>query len=358
MPLLARTFLMELRKSRRLGAAVLAVLVSGVLIAPAAAGTAVQGDPLEGQQWGLRSIGTPAAWKVARGRGAVVAVVDTGIDLTHPDLKGRLLPGRNYVNPRLPPQDDNGHGTHVAGIIAATGRNGIGITGVAPEARLIPIKVADASGVATAEAIAAGIRYGADRKAQIINVSLAGSFAGEQIDTLPAPTFQVLGDSRPIRDAVAYAQSHGSLVMAAAGNGRAPLCSSPAVYAALCVGALREDDTRATYSQGNGVSNANFLMAPGGEAITSDQSNASSVVLSTVSRGTALDSRRTGYGLDFGTSMATPHVAGVAALLVSRGLKVSQIVDKLLSTATDLGPPGPDAVFGRGKVDAASALTR
>ena len=138
----------------------------------------VPNDPMYAQQWGLAGIGAPSAWDVTKGKSSVlVAVVDTGVDYTHPDLVGRIDTVNDYdfVNGDADAMDDNGHGTHVSGIIAATQDNGIGGTGVAPGCRILPVKVLSAAGAGDSVGVAAGIQYAADHGAKIINLSLAGS---------------------------------------------------------------------------------------------------------------------------------------------------------------------------------------
>lgn len=338
------------------------VTAVSVVVAFAASQPAVarpQTDPMRSSQWGLAYIKAPEAWRVSRGQGVVVAVVDTGVDLTHPDLRGQLVQGVNLVKPGRSPQDDFGHGTHVAGIIAAATGNGIGVAGVAPGARIMPVKVLDNTGSGSADVIAAGIRYAADKGADVINMSL-----GEQIgaDRVADAT----GANARLSAAVAYAWSKGAVLVAAAGNASAPLCSEPAALPnVLCVGALGPDGTRAWYSQGDATMSQSFVVAPGGSGLAADPGGSIGIgsaddatinILSTVGRGTEMDTRKSGYVSAAGTSMAAPHVAGVAALLAARGLTNSQIVARILATAVDLGVPGKDPVYGSGAVDAAAAV--
>src|SRR5439155_2945630 len=139
-------------------------------------GTGLVNDPLFARQWGLRQIHAPAAWRRgATGRGVTIAVVDTGVDLKHPDLKSHLVAGADLqANPNCPPgpQDENGHGTHVAGIAAAVTNNGIGVAGTAPRARIMPVRVLDASGSGDIGTIVKGIKYAANHGAKVINLSL------------------------------------------------------------------------------------------------------------------------------------------------------------------------------------------
>ena len=280
-------------------------------------------DPLFSQQWGVTRIGAPQAWTVTRGKDTVVvAVVDTGVDYTHPDLVGPVDAAADYdfVNGDSSAMDDNGHGTHVAGIIAAIADNGVGGAGVAPGCRILPVKVLDSKGSGDTVGVAAGIRYAADAGAKIINLSLAG------------PSDATMGN------AVAYAQGKGCVVVAAAGNeGSDGGASYPARYAGVVgVGATDPSNARATFSNyGIGVD----IAAPGVN------------VLSTLPGG--------GYGSLSGTSMASPFVSAVAALVWSEysSWDSAHVIDRVLSTAQDIGPVGNDGSFGAGLVRADSAVT-
>ena len=258
-------------------------------------------DPRFSEQWGLTAIHAPQAWTVTRGKSAVVvAVVDTGVDYTHPDLVDRVDTANDYdfVNGDSDAVDDNGHGTHVAGIIAATADNGIGVAGVAPECRVLPVKVLDSKGSGDTIGVAAGIRYAADAGAKIINLSLAG------------PSDATMGD------AVAYAQLKGCIVVAAAGNEGLGSASYPAGYdQVIGVGATDSSNVRATFSNhGIGVD----IAAPGVN------------ILSTTLGG--------GYEPLSGTSMASPFVSAVTALVwsVNATATASETIARVLGTAAPL----------------------
>jgi subtilisin family serine protease len=287
----------------------LAVLLALLLCLAIPAGASAAGDPLRPQQWGLDMIQADAAHSTSTGSGAVVAVIDTGVLASHEDLAGRLVAGRDFVQTPNDdtPQDENGHGTHVSGIVAADENNGKGIEGVAPGAKVMPIRVLDANGEGDAEVVAKGIDWAVDHHADVINLSLGGS----AVDS-------IIGSDEKFTAAVQRATSQGIVVVAAAGNDTAPFCEQPTVSGPLlCVGAVDRRGMRTFYSSSGDI------VAPGGTALTGDPSED---ILSTWNDGH--------YMTLAGTSQATPHVAGVAALLVSLGLHGQAVVDRLKSTAT------------------------
>ena len=149
---------------------VMALAGASLVAGPAAAAGSDPGAPL---QWGMALIGAPTAWSRSTGRGVVVAVVDTGVDLHHQDLPASRLvvvPGANLIDPAKPPQDDHGHGTHVAGIIGAESGNGVGVESVAPGSTIMPVKVLDSSGSGSGTSVEDGIHFAADHGARVINV--------------------------------------------------------------------------------------------------------------------------------------------------------------------------------------------
>lgn len=324
-------------------------LVVGLLGAPAAGSTT---DPFRGKQWGLDKISAEAAWEVTRGTGILVAVVDTGVDLTHPDLAANIVgPGADLVDPAGADgaQDENGHGTHVAGIIAAVAGNGAGIAGVAPEARLLPVRVLDKKGSGTTKQIADGIRYAADQGAQVINLSLGfQSPLGEIV--------KVVGGVKPVYEAIDYAFGRGAVVVFAAGNDSVPVCAEPAAHSkVLCVGATDRSDARSYFSSGDATMTKRYLMAPGGDGLSCSGGVFSAYLASAPEAAVCSDDPS--YESLAGTSMAAPHVSGVAALLASKGLGQQAIIQCLISTADDLGLAGRDPIFGYGRVDAAAAVS-
>lgn len=345
-------------RSRAVAAVAAAALATVLLGAPASGSAAPSGDPHLSKQWGLHRIGAPDAWATADGSGVLIAVVDSGVDLTHPDLADKIVsfPDADFVDPegicekgksciQDGAQDQNGHGTHVAGIAAASTGNGIGVAGTAPGAKILPVRVLDAEGAGQTGRLARGIRYAADKKAQVINLSL--SYRTADPDSLT-------GRLKPVRDAISYAVARGSIVVVAAGNESMPLCAEPsASQDVLCVGATDQSDMRAYYSNGDATQSRNFLVAPGGAGLTCGNE-----IFSTYLRGaqTACSSE-SGYEGTSGTSMAAPFVSGVAALLVEQGLTNSEIVGCLLESAADLGAPGRDPIFGYGRLDAHRAVS-
>ncbi|MDY6796389.1 MAG: DUF5719 family protein [Actinomycetota bacterium] len=273
-------------------------------------------------QWYLPQIGADRAWEVEVGRDdVVVAVVDTGVDASHPDLAGRILSGYDFVDGDGSACDHNGHGTHVAGIIAASGEDGTGVTGLAWRIRILPVKVLDDGGRGYYSDVIEGIRYAADNGAGVINLSLGGG-----------------ADSRALQEAVDYALSRGVAVAAAAGNDGLDSLSYPAACkGVIAVGATDSDDRPASFSnRGEGLD----LMAPG-VSIYSDYPGGS-------------------YAYMSGTSMAAPQVAGAMALLYSHypGLSSGEAGKKLCSSALDLGQQGYDSCSGWGllRVDKALGL--
>ncbi|GAA2482527.1 S8 family peptidase [Winogradskya humida] len=280
-------------------------------------------DPYRGDQWDFTKIGVAQAWEHSTGSGVIVAVIDTGVDATHPDLAGHILPGIDYVAGTTGTSTDpNGHGTHVAGTIAAITGNDVGISAVAPDARIMPIRALGADGSGNMADVAKGIVYAADHGADIINMSLG---ADEEITAMTT--------------AITYARGKGVTVVAAAGNdgeNGSPVNYPGADPGVIAVAATDSSDQVASFSnRGSYVD----IAAPGVQ------------ILSTYPTGS-------GYATDSGTSMATPHVAAVAALIKAYrpAATPDQIEQTLEDTAVDLGVAGKDTSYGWGRVDAAAAL--
>jgi len=336
---------MEMTRSRLI-ALLSAALVSVALIGGSAA--QASNDPYFSKQWGLTKIQAEQAWPTATGAGVTVAVVDTGVDLGHPDLAAHIVSsGRDFVDNDNSAQDENGHGTHVAGIAAAVTGNGIGVAGTAPDASILPVRVLDEEGSGSTDQIAAGIRYAADNGADVINLSL-GYLSG--VDKV----ILITGEVQPVYDAIDYAHSKGVVVVAAAGNDSFPLCSEPSGHPdVVCVGATDQRDARSWFSNSDATMTSQYLVAPGGDGLT-----CASDIFSTYLRSAeSFCSTEAGYEALAGTSMATPFVSGVAALAASKGLGRDAVIACLLSHTDDLGTPGRDPIYGYGRVNAAKAVT-
>jgi len=302
-------------------------------------------DPYFSYQWHFDNqtyggIHMKDAWDIANGQGVTVAVVDSGIrkgtDLTNTCF----VPGWDFVGNDNDPTDDNGHGTHIAGTIAQSTNNNLGVAGIAYKSCLMAVRVLDANGSGTYANVAAGIRWAADKGAKVINLSLGGS-----------------ADSQTLKDAVAYAYQKGVAVVAACGNDNNPNCLYPAAYDnyVIAIGATQYDETKAPYSN---YGPSLDLVAPGGN--TSVDQNNDGYGDGVLQQTFTISNGRINWGFYFfqGTSMAAPHVSGVAALLISAGKANTpdQIRTILQQTAEDKGVPGRDDVYGWGLVDAAAAL--
>lgn len=284
-------------------------------------------DPFYGNSnlvYAPQQINAPAAWDLTLGDpNLVVALLDTGIDLNHPEFAGRLLPGFDFVNNDSTPADDNGHGTHVAGIVAAGIDNGIGIAGIAGRSKLLPVKVLNAKNQGYWSNVAKGITWAVDRGAQVINLSIGGST-----------------NVQSMRDAVAYALAHNVLVVAAAGNENTSSARYPASYEdVLSVAGWTANGSRWPLS--NYSVNVD-LMAPGATIYSSIWITPSTSSYQSLS----------------GTSMAAPHVTGVTALMLSRNPNLTPVELRaiLQNTALDVGAPGVDEYTGHGRIDALAAL--
>jgi len=272
--------------------------------------------------WGVNHINADVVHQTLNsGVGIKIAVIDTGVDFTHDDLSANYQGGINIRNNDNSPMDDNGHGTHVSGILAAVANNG-GIIGTAPGSGIYGVKVLSSSGSGTYSDVISGIKWSADNNMDIASLSLGG----------PA--------SQALCDAVSSAFSKGVLVIAAAGNdGKRPGKGDNVGYPANCadaiaVAATNQDDTRASFSStGPQVE----ISAPGVGIYSTYLGNT--------------------YKTFSGTSMATPHVSGVAALVFASGDYTNQDVRTILQqTANDLGSSGRDSKYGFGLVDPVEAV--
>lgn len=305
-------------------------------------------DPLysKGPQWGLSMIGAPSAWTSSVGAGITIGVVDTGVDLTHEDLAGHIVATTNCVGSGGDPtqcrgnaQDDNGHGTHVAGIAAAVTDNGKGVAGMAPNAHLVVAKALDANGDGSLADVNAGIEWVVDHGAKVVNLSL-----GDANQTFTSPYHTSL------QQGIEYAWSKGAVAVLASGNSALLGLGGSSQYGnldAVVVGAVGREGTVASYSSSTGDAKW-ALLAPGGSADGIQQDD----IVSTY----WMSGRSNQYGYLAGTSMAAPFVSGTLALLLATGLSPVQAVNRVLSTVNTLVPCGVDSTNCHGLLDAAKAL--
>ncbi len=307
------------------------------------------------QMWGLDEIGSRLANETTTGEEAVVAVIDTGVDVDHPEFERRFTAPMSWVCPDGVPvpcggyanvDDGNGHGTHVAGTVAAAD-DGKGVTGVAPDATIMPVRVGDDEGSIVGD-LAAATRYATAQGADVITVSI-GFIAGSG----PVISNPVLPLDDEWAQAVQEATDAGILVTLSAGNDSVPYCGQGEFWqdAALCVGAYGTDSDPAVYSDwGHEID----LSAPGGGILSCDGGIWSTVPLDLAEVDSCTGTP--GYAVYAGTSMATPHVAGVGALLADLGVSGDAARQRILDTARGAGiPTGPAALTGP-RLDAAGAV--
>ncbi|MGG0381152.1 S8 family peptidase [Priestia megaterium] len=273
-------------------------------------------DPFFAYQYGPQKVQAPDAWDVTTSNGNIkIAIIDTGVQLNHPELAIKLWPGYNFVEGNLNPNDGNGHGTHVAGIAGALTENSLGIAGIAPSASIIPVRALDNSGNGTLSNIANAITYSTNAGAKVINLSL-GSSQG----------------SITLENAINYAWNQGVVIVAAAGNEASNTLTYPAAYQnVIAVASTDINDQKSDFSNyGTWVE----VSAPG------------STILSTYTGSY--------YAYLSGTSMACPHVAGLAALLAAQGKNNVQIKNTILSTCDPV--PGTGLYWTYGRINANRAV--
>ncbi|RID85908.1 peptidase S8 [Mesobacillus zeae] len=274
----------------------------------------------EKYQWNLPAVGAEEGWAISRGSNKVtIAIVDTGVDIAHPDLKKRLVDGYNVLHTDQPPADDNGHGTHVAGIIASETNNREGIAGLTWYNKIMPVKAMGKDGYGSTFDIAKGIIWAVDHGADVINLSL-GNYQ----------------PSKVLKKAVRYAYAHHVVMVAAAGNDNSSQTSFPAAYPEVMgVSAVHYNGNRADFSN-----HGDYIdIAAPGVYIPSTYYKQQYAALS-------------------GTSMAAPHVAALAGLILSANpeLSNSDIMRIIQTSAIDLGVRGKDSDFGYGMIDIRQSL--
>lgn len=266
-------------------------------------------------QWNLPAIETTQGWNLSKGNeGVIVAVVDTGVQASHPDLQGQLLTGFNAITDGSAPNDDVGHGTHVAGIIGAVTNNEEGVAGISWYNKILPVKALDNSGAGTTYSVAEGIIWAADNGAKVINLSL-GNYAESQF----------------LHDAIKYAYDRDIVIVSAAGNDNTERPGYPAAYdEVLAVAATNSTGERASFSNyGEYID----VAAPG-ESIASTYPDNQYAALS-------------------GTSMASPHVAALAGLVrsLNPALTNTEVMELITANSIDLGNAGHDKYYGWGQID-------
>lgn len=279
--------------------------------------TFVPNDPYTGSEWHTQKINAATAWSVSQGAGITIAILDTGVDGTHPDLAAQMVAGWNFYDNNADTSDVQGHGTAVAGAAAATTNNGVGVASVAGAAKIMPIRVTDASGNAYASTIAQGITYAADHGARVANVSISG-----------------VASSSTTLSAAQYMKNKGGLVVVAAGNNGVNE-NIAATTTMIPVSATDSNDLLTSWSSyGSYVA----LAAPG-------------LNIWTTAKGGS-------YWTCWGTSFSSPITAGVVALMMSAkpSLPSTQIESLLYATAVDLGAPGRDTSYGYGRINAGAAV--
>ena len=285
---------------------------------------AAPNDPMYDSQWALGKIEAVSAWKISTGSDVTIAVIDSGVDLDHPEFAARILDGYDFVNEDTLADDDYGHGTLVAGVAAAAANNDRGIAGLAWNARIMPVKVLDSQGQGVSSDLTCALYWAADQGAQIINISIIS-----------------FGPSFGMQSALTYAANEGALTFAAAGNlfeqGN-PVTYPAAQEGVIAVGATDKDDSHAWFSSAGSFVD---ISAPG------------------VNIYSLFPPSHDEYRAVRGTSLAAPHGAGLAALVLAAApnLSSAEVESIILRSAVDLGETGQDDKFGHGRIDASAAMS-
>nr|WP_052165724.1 type VII secretion-associated serine protease mycosin [Micromonospora purpureochromogenes] len=303
---------------RPVAAGLLSVLLVGAAAQPAVAA------PQRAEQWYLDELRIDQVRKLSTGRGVIVGVVDSGVDATHPDIRGRVLPGgRSYGATGDGRADEDGHGTHMAGIIAATNAAADGVDGIAPSARILPIKIKKGKGQASSQAVAQGIRMAVDGGATVVNVSVGGAAAASPGE----------------KEAITYALSKDVVVVVSAGNiakGEKVVTSPANIPGVIAV----TGTTRGGAFWSGSVQGPEAAVSAPGDGIFNIGPNH-------------------GYGWGDGTSDSAAIVSGVVALIRSKypDLDAANVINRIIRTAHDAGPAGRDPQYGFGLIDPVAALT-
>jgi subtilisin family serine protease len=327
----------------------LGLAVAALMLLPTS-GAQASNDPGFKNQWALARIGAEAAWSRTTGAGVRIGIVDTGVDLDHEDLAGKVVESISCVGSGGDPakckgsaQDDQGHGTHVSGIAAAIKDNGKGIAGVAPGAQLVVAKVLGATGTGSGEDVIGGIKWVVDHGAKVVNLSLGD----------PAQIVNVIMNQNELKEGVDYAWSHGAVPVIAAGNSNTlGLGLEGGNYGdinAIIVGATGPDDKPTSYTTSTG--NAKWAVAaPGGAA---NQKKTDEIYSTFWVAG-----EKNAYNYLAGTSMAAPHVSAAIALLLAEGYNQQAAVQRLLDTADkDVGCEA-NSTTCRGRINLDRATAR
>jgi subtilisin family serine protease len=332
-----------LRATARLVAVVCAV---GALLLASGAVPAFA-DSIRGDEYQLRALDVSTAWKYSTGAGVTVAVLDSGVDAAHPDLAGQVLPGADFVDGSTDGRRDFvGHGTTVAGLIAGRNNDTDGVAGIAPDAKILPVRVLDKENkYDDATVVATGLRWAVDHGARVVNISLGG---GARSDALA--------------DALTYASVHDVVVVACTGNVTSGTTSTEVWYPAREAGVVAVAGLNSADSAGTGAAPGGGTAAGGGAGGGSDALWAGSLTgpptVLTAPAVNLIGPRPGGYWKVQGTSFAAPLVAATAALIRSRWptLDAANVTNRLIRTARDLGPAGRDNQYGYGEVNPVAAL--